>query len=243
MIIEGQVRHQNLITAWAYEDKEENKAWSVTILIKKSSPQVALIQKAIDEAILIEHPKGKPVMKPDDPWKTCFKDLAVYEPENEVLKDYMQLKCSTKTIINGEPRKRPPILNTKSEVMILDPQSFVEIQGKMVLVQIVIKAYKKNDSSHLNGTQVSDHNGPIAIEFLSSKPRDEDMFKGASFSEQEPVAPPEVEAPPAPPVARVMTDKAQESYETYQKAGWSDAQLIEAGYLEAPGGVAPSFAG
>lgn len=88
---------------------------------------------------------------------------------------------------------------------------------------------------------------------LDGKPSIEQMFAGISATQQpappampKPAAPvPQAPTPPAPPSAPAYTMTAKAAgatYEQFKANGWTDAMLVEQGYMTLPGGVVPSFA-
>ncbi len=222
MKIQGQVRYENVITAWAYKKTPDRLQYGITILIHKDSDVIKEINKEIESVIANRFPKGKP-----KDYKSFFKDVAIEEPEATALKDYMQVKTSTLASI-----KRPILVDSNLQP-IIDPST--KIVGKNVLIDIDIKAYDENLSAHLNGTMVSNEDGPIPIENLVKEVTADQMF-GESVLPESAQTHAKCEQ-----VAHVMTTSATSTYEAYKTAGWSDAQLIEKGLMESPGGVTPSF--
>jgi len=249
----GIARYAHTIKASAAKNTD-NKQFSISILIHKSDPQCAVITAEHEAAKANGFPGGFPA-----DGNICWTDLAVTEPGAPALRDYMQLRASTK-----EEFGRPVLVDVGLQP-IIDPSWDGSSAGKIVFIDCsAIQAYNKGSSgvkAYLNGVMDTGEVGAIPVESLSSKPTAETMF-GASpqtATQQQapaagPVPTPQAPSPapnaapsPAPNAAPVytMTDKAAGHTRDQLLAngqGWSDELLISQGMMLPPGGVTPSFA-
>ena len=226
MLIQGIARYENVTKTWAHKKTPDKPQWGITLLVKKDSPQIAAIEKELNDAISMAHPKGIPT----NDWKTCWKDVAVEEPESEFLKDYMILKSST-----SDKFGRPILVNNEI-VTIIDLN--YPIIGKVVVADIYFKSYDNCISAHLRATKITDTYGEIALEKLEKKKTAEQIFGAPAPVAPAPVAP----APVAPSTNYQMTEKAAGSdRDAFIAEGWTDVMLIEQGYMLAPNGITPSF--
>ncbi len=235
MQIKGIARYSHVLKPSSPKGSDKLK-YSIQLLIHKSDPQCSQIQSAIDEAILNGFPQGLP-----EKFFNCWNDLAINEPENEVLKDYMSLSIST-----NADRDKPPVVSTDLKP-IIDPGT--QIDGKIVWVVGGVNTYDqvtKGVKVYLNGTCVTTEAGPLPLEAISSKPTVEQMFKDI-VSIPVPTSNPQTPPVPAAPVASTpvyqMTAKAKgASRDQFISEGWTNEQLITEGYLLPPSGITPSFA-
>jgi hypothetical protein len=227
--------------------------YSIDVLIHKSDPQCAEIQRSVDEALNNGFPNGLP-----HEYKTCWKDCAIVEPENTALRDYMCLKVST-----DAEKERPPVVDFQLKP-ILDPGT--PINGKIVWITGNLGTFLKQHVSqdgvkvYLNGTCVTNENSPIPLESISSKPSVEQMFgdvvtPSGAPSTQMPTAAPVAQMPtaaPAPVAPAPVSTPTAPQYQMTPKAsgatrdafiaqGWTDELLIQEGYMMPPNGVTPSF--
>lgn len=236
----GIVRYPHLIKASAPKDTD-TYFYSVNLLIHKSDPEVARIQKLMDETIANSYPKGVPAN-----FISCFNDLAITEPENSALSNYMCLKIKSKAEFNT------PTIVDKNKQPIMNPNLDNEITGFMVWVAYGLGCWKhagKNGiNAYLNAVLVTEEKGPIPVESISSKPSVEAMFDG--IDEDEPYTAPKAPVsgtvmtppPPVPSPVYQMTDKAAgHTRESLIAIGWTDATLISQGMMLPPSGVTPSW--
>jgi len=235
--VKGIARYAHLIKPSSPKGSEKLK-YSLQVLLHKTDPQVKEIQSKIEEAIKNQWPSGKPQKN----FHVCLKDLAVKEPENDVLKDYIAVKIATSAEFDR------PILVDQSLSAIIDPG--VQITGQEVIVSAKISAYvhalNSGVAAYLQGTCVTDTKGSLPIESLSAKPSAESMFGDVVTTNQSTsvATPPSAPTPPTAPDKPVyeMTEKANgATRDAFIAQGWTDSMLIEHGYMKAPNGVTPSF--
>lgn len=242
MLIKGIARYPHLLNPSSSKNVDKLK-YSVNLLIHKLDSKLPQLTKKINEAIANGFPKGTP-----DDFYNCLTDLAVTDPTNDALKEYMCLKASS----NAEFEKPHIVDNDLNPI--IDPT--FRITGKCVWIDGSPGTFNKGSngvSFYLNATKVTNEEGPIPSDSISSKPSIEQIFEGID-DESSPIAPttpttPTTPAPPAPPVpSPVVEEKYQMTYKAngmtrdqFIAQGWSDAQLISEGYLSPPNGVTPSF--
>lgn len=225
----GIARYAHVITPGAPKGTD-NKRHSINILIHKSDPQCAIINAEHESAKANGFPGGFPANA-----NVCWTDLAIAEPGATALRDYMNLKTSTK-VEHGRP-----VLVDMALQPIMDPAWDSNVSGNIVFVDCAFQAYGKGSSgvkAYLNGVMDTGEVGAIPVESLSSKPTAETMF-GSS-------APQTATQQAAGPVYQ-MTDKAAGNTRDQLIAngqGWTDDLLISQGMMiaAAPTPAAPTLA-
>lgn len=242
MLIQNAIaRYVHIINPGAPKGSD-TKSWSIALLLPKTDPQVAQLQAEVDAQKAAGFPNGFP------PRGTlCLVDMAVEEPDNAALAQYVMLKASTR--IDGGNK---PHFVDASVQPIIDPAGDGNAVGNIVNADVNIIHFDQGNGgvkAYLNGVMDTGTKGSIPMEALSSKPTAAQMFAGhqnanvqAPAAQQTAATPPgptpppsaPPETPPAPPFGPVMTDKATTSYEEYIAAGWTDQLLIQHGYMMAP---------
>ena len=209
--------------------------FSIAVLIAPGDPQIAVLQAAVEAAKAESFPSGyNGTDECFGPYDTMFAGKDYYDPK---FSGYWVFKCSAKA------DDRPAVVD-ENQVRIIDPGAV--FPGCVVYVSAGISGYTKGKGGiggWLNGVMVTAEEPPMGR--LDSKPTVDQMFAGVDASAapvaataQAPVAavaPPP--AAPAPAPTLVMKDPNGPTYESYQEAGWSDQQLIDAGHA-----IKPSFA-
>jgi hypothetical protein len=218
--------------------------YAINLLIHKSDPQCAVITAEIEAAKKNGFPSGFPAGA-----DVCWHDLAVTEPANTAVKDYMCLKASSNVEFD-----RPHFVD-QSFTQFIDPMADSNATGKVVYMDGYIGSYDKGSGGvkcYPNGVLVTEEVGAIPTDALSSKPDAKSMFAdigtGGTQAAPQQVAPyPASPPPPAPNTEPqyVMTAKAagntrQQLLDNGQ--GWTDELLLSQDMMTLPGGVKPSFA-
>jgi hypothetical protein len=166
MKIKGIARYAHLIKPSAPKGSDKFK-YSVQLLLHKTDAQCAQIQKVIDDMFQNKWPLNKPKNL-----HSCFKDLAIEEPNNPSLTDYMALKCATSAEYDR------PILADESLEPIIDPSE--QIDGKIVWVDVNIGVYEhplnSGVAAYLQGTMVTSENGELPIDAIIAKPSAKTLF-------------------------------------------------------------------
>lgn len=236
----GIVRYPHLIKPSAPKDTE-TYFYSINLLIHKSDPQIAKIQKLMDETIANSYPKGVPAN-----FISCFNDLAITEPDNLDLKNYICLKVKSKAEFNV------PNVVDKNKEPIMSSNLDNELTGIIVWAAYGLGCWKhagKNGiNAYLNAVLVTEEKGPIPVESLSSKPSVEAMFEGIDDDEpydapNAPVSRPVMTPPPpsVPSVYQMTAAAGGHTRDSLIAVGWTDAQLISKGMMLPPDGVKPSW--
>ena len=239
MRVHGIARYPHIANPSAPKGSDKKKH-SVSILIPKTDPQCAMIQAEVEAAKANGFPSGFPQNA-----TTCWEDLALTDPANIAVANYMSLKSST-NVDNGMPR----IVDANIQP-ILDPAIDSNMIGMMIYVDVGVASFdhvSKGVKAYLNGVMVTQQAGAIPKESLSNKPDAKSMFGDvAPFDLAAPklnIAPaPQPLAPPPLPDTAVhqMTAKANgATYESMIQAGWTDVTMVEQGMMIPP--VATSFA-
>ncbi|MCP4980008.1 MAG: DUF2815 family protein [Gammaproteobacteria bacterium] len=146
----------------------DNIRHSLNVLIAKTDPQCAMIQQEFDQVKANGFPSGMPP-KAD----VCWADLAVTEPGNLHVAGYMSLVCNTK-VEHG----RPDIVDEALQP-IIDPGIDGRMTGMIVHVDTSMLSYTlgtQGVKAYLNGVMVTQQQGPIPKDALSSKPDARAMF-------------------------------------------------------------------
>lgn len=204
--VKGIIRYPHLITPSAAKGSDSLN-YSVQLLIHKSDLQCPIITKAMNEVTANAYPNGIPKN-----FNNCWKDLAIEDPNNEALKDYMSLKASTKV-----GQILPSIVDEKMQPL-LDPSVDSTAAGFIGYVVGSIATYNKGSvgvKMYLNLTLVTSTFGEIPLENISSKPSIEEMLTNAvdmtvnnqtsPMSTQAPMPPMPAAAPPMPTPAMPPT--------------------------------------
>lgn len=252
----GIARYVHLVRADAPKGSDKLR-YSVDLLIHKQDPQIAAITAAHEAAKANGFPMGFPANG-----HPCWVDLAVTEPGNVALSQYMCLKATT-----GVEFGKPETVDANIQP-IIDPSLDGNLTSQVIWLSTEIASFdnvSKGTKAYLNGVMATGEQGAIPREVLSSKPTAQQMFAGVSavapqmgvpvpVPGQQPVAMappvPQMPAAPVPPVAppvapqHVMTAAAQgATYEAMIAGGWTDEALIANGMMAPPGGVVPAFMG
>lgn len=222
-------------------------------LFPPNDPQIAQIQAEVDAAKANTFPKGFPASA-----GVCFE---AYDTKF-AGKEYYDPRFSGWHVLSTTAKQdsRPASVNMAGQP-IMDPAKVYS--GAVVYAHVGIGGYVKGKGGvggYLNGVMLTEEEPPMGR--LDGKPSVEQMFAGINATNQPappstPVAPPVQQAPvapaapvpqaPTPPApaapAYVMTEKAAgATREAFKANGWTDAMLVEQGYMTLPGGVTPSFA-
>ena len=252
MRVKGIARYPHVINPSAPKGSDKQR-FSLSILVHKSDPQCAAIHNEIEQVKQNGFPAGFPANG-----HVCWKDLAVEEPNNPAVHDYMSLSANT-LATNGRPTL---VDHTLQDV--IDPGVEGRMEGTVVYADVGVASFNQVSQgvkAYLNGVMVTQEAGAIPKEALSSKPDANSMFgditggaPAPAFNAPTPAQPaaPAFNAPapaaPVPPTAPapepqyVMTATAQGvTREAYHQAGWTDAQLVENGLMQPPAGVTPSW--
>lgn len=235
MRVKGVARYTHIVNPSAPKNTDKLR-WGIHVLIHKTDPQVQAIQAEHDRVSAAGFPSGFPAQG-----DTCWKDLAITEPENTHLKDYMCLSVQT----NVEGGTKPHFVDSNIQP-IITPGADSETDGMIVYVEAGIASYTIGSGgikAYLNGAMVTGEKGPIPREALTSMPDANQMFGDVASATPTPSAAPAANPAPAPaPVttpppapaanSKVMTEKAAgASYDSFIANGWTDAQLVEQGYM------------
>jgi hypothetical protein len=167
MRVKGIARYTHLVNASAPRGTDKLK-FSINVLVHKNDPQVPQIQAELNAAIANGFPSGMPANG-----HTCWHDMAVKEPGNATLADYMCLAASTNASMG-----RPTFVNSKLEPVI-DPSVDGDTNGKIVYIDAGFGTYNQGSvgvKAYLNGVMSTDKEGEIPFESLSSKPTANSMF-------------------------------------------------------------------
>lgn len=218
--------------------------WSIQGLIHKNDPQLAQLVAEVEAVKRNGFPSGFPP-KAD----SCLLDCAVEYPGIEAFRDYYVLNANTPTEIQGKQMIQPNFVD-KYNRKLTDPRADGDITGHYAYMDVGFSTYQQGSQgikAYLNGVMDTGEIGPIPVESLSSTPTGESMFANvcspapaspdaAMFANvaPAPAAPAPIAPPPAPPAApvRTMTPKAAgATYESFISNGWTDALLIEHGYM------------
>ena len=163
------------------------------------------------------------------------------------------IEANTAAINNAIANGGPIITATGGEPPTEKPTSGAAVRPKKRRnqAQIAADTVLKNAKSTLKTAEKSGDAGLIAVSTEAVKKADFDKrTQDALANGEEPPTADEAEAPatteekapapksetaaPPPKTDPVMTATATTTYEEYVKAGWNDAQLIDAGFMEAP---------
>ena len=235
MRVKGIARYTHIANPSAPKGSEK-KRWSISTLIHKNDSQIAMINKEIEQAKANGFPSGFPANA-----HVCFVDCAIAEPDNTHLRDYMSLSANTSV----EGGTKPHFVDANIQP-IMDPAADGNTDGMVVFADVGIASYNQVSSgvkAYLNGVMVTDEQGAIPREALTSKPDAAQMFSDVGASPAATGAnPPTASAPPAPnaapppaPAQKQMTAKANGvSYEDHIASGWTDELLIQHGLLNPP---------
>ena len=229
----GIVRYPHLITPSSAKGSDVLN-YAVQILIHKTDPQCVTITKVVNEMIANSYPNGVPKS-----FLSFWKDLAIEEPNNEPLKDYMSLKASTKV---GQIM---PTITDENMQPLLDASVDSTATGYIAYVVGTIATYNKGSvgiKMYLNLVVLTSKFGNIPLELISSKPSIEEMYNNSiDMSMSASPAVPKL----TPQSQYQMTVKATGMpREDFIANGWNDEMLIQQGYMMmlplAPAAPAPA---
>jgi len=242
--VKGIVRYPHLVQPSSAKGVDSPQ-FSIQLLIHKSDPQCAQITKVFNEVTLNGFPNGTP-----PGFLTSWKDLAITDPGNQLLKDYMCLTSSVK-----ETQGRPDLID-ENQQPVIDLSIDKSAIGLVAYIVSNVVTYSKGShgiKAYLNGVMLTQEKGILPVESLSSRPSVTEMFSNAIDMRQPgavpmttpPVAPPPV-APSRPAVIPLspyqMTAQANGlTRDQYVQQGWTDEQLISNGLMMPPNGITPSF--
>lgn len=236
--VKGIISYPNLHQARSVNPGDDPK-FSSAILIHKSDPQIAEIQRIVDTEKANGFPNGFPVKG-----KCFFKDAAVEHPDQPEIKDYMVLNA------NAKADQKPALVDANLQPITNPADVFA---GGIAWFSLNSFSYNKPVNQGvgcgLNGVMVTGEMGPLGR--LDGRPSVESMFgdMATGNATPAPAAAQAVPAPmaPTPPTAPAPAPQYQMTpaangvtREAYHGAGWTDAQLIENGLMVPPAAF-PSF--
>jgi len=235
MRFQGIARYVHLTKASAPKDFPDKLRYGLEVLIRGDDPQTATIRAQIE------------ANKPADFSASSYVPLIECDG---ALAGYVALRARS-----SADYARPAFVKFGPNGMeeIIDPTADGNTVGKIVHVDVTFAGYSKGNGGvncYLNGTAVTDADGPIDRELLSSGPSAQSLFgdlaggpaptavpQGAAPTPAPAPAPVPAPVPAAPAPTLIMTAKANgASYESFVAQGWTDAMMVEQGYA-----VAPSF--
>ncbi len=227
MLVKGIINFPHIFTPHLPKGADR-KRFDCGVLLPPGDPQIAAIQAHVNTEIMNAYPSGMPPGT-----HCCFQKYEAAIPPGKEYHDprlvgYMLLSCTAKL------DDRPPVVDA-NHVAIIDPSLI--FAGCVAEVHLGITYYatgKGGIGGWLNGVKFSNEVGPLGR--LDGRPTVDQMFANASGANTNVTA-----TGPAAPVTRQMTPAATTTYEQYIAANWTDAQLIQAGFMLPPGGVPLSF--
>jgi hypothetical protein len=167
MRVQGIARYTHLAKPSAPKGSQDLK-YSINILIHKNDPQLPNIQAELATTIKNGFPSGMPASA-----HTCLHDMAIKDPTNTALADYMSLSANTRADMN-----RPDFVDSNLD-MIIDPAADSNTDGMVVYADINFATYDqvaKGVKAYLNAVMVTQQEGAIPRESLSSKPSVKSLF-------------------------------------------------------------------
>lgn len=222
----------NIWQARAFE-QGDNPKFTITLIFNKSDDLTELRQ-AHDQVIATDFPDGVPYGAKDP----FLVDGAVRYPNDPYYADKLLLNCS-------QSEDRPPQVVDATNTIITDKSqlysgcfghamiSFYGYFGGSKGVSCSIHGVMKtDDGENLGGESVNAQAGFAAAGFGDPKAKQFTGSTAGEMADQTP-PPPTDQTPPPPAAKKVMTAKATTTYEAYIAKGWTDASLIENGYMEA----------
>jgi hypothetical protein len=256
MQIKGILSFPSLFTARAPKSLPDSEPkYSTQLLVHKDDPQIAEIKKVVDVEIANTHPSGFP-HNGKNCWGT-YTEKTDPSKFNQRFQDYYVLSTTAKQ------DQRPGVFKESGAGYeeVRDPGEV--FAGQVVWLNINIQGYTKGQggvTAYINGALLTDEESPLGR--LDERVTDPNqLFSNRGNTPAQPAATPQpntappaapavVPQPPVPPAAApaapqyVMTEKATsigQTRESMHAANWTDAMLIEQGYMLPPGGVKPSF--
>jgi len=217
--------------------------FSCAVLIAPNDPQIATINAAIEISSRDTFPSGFPSKgdKCFSQYDERYRGKEYYDPK---FSGYWVFSCTAKEA------DKPAVVNSQLQP-VMDPAKV--FPGAVVWVNAGISGYTKGTGGiggWLNGVMITDEEPPMGR--LDNKPSVEQMFANVGTPHHVSATgvvvhtpPPAPLAPPPAPLAGpqyVMTAAANGiTRDSYIASGWSDALLIQHGYMLPPNGVTPSF--
>lgn len=245
-LFRGILSFPQLFTPKAIQGIVDSKPrYSGALLFPPGDPELAKAQAEFQAALTATFPSGLP--------RTADVCLMTYQ-EKYAGKAYYDPKLADWWVLSfTSPETSKPTVVDANYTPVIDPGKV--FPGQIVYVHANIAGYltgKSGVGCFVNGVMTTDEIGQLGR--LDNKPTAEQMFSGVgqapattAAAAPPPTAPPAMPTPPTPPSAPpaapsgpAMTAKANgTTYEQFRAAGWTDLQLVEQGYMEAP--VATSF--
>lgn len=217
---------------------ESDPRFSTDILLPPTDPQIPAIKAAVDQA-KAKAPNGTLPRNANVCFMSYdekFEGKKYYDPK---FKGWYVLTATAK---ENDP---PQVVDARLQ-RIIDPAKV--FPGVLGIVDLGIGYYVKGKTGvggFLNGVMILDDEPPVGR--LDGKQSAEQMFAQLAQSPevqqpmfQAPTAPVPPPAPPKAPTYTMTAKAAGASREAFLANGWTDAMLIEQGYMTAP--VIPSFA-
>jgi len=225
--VKGILSYPHLFQPRAVNQGDDPK-FSASILIRKGDPQLAYIQSVIDQEKANGWPSGFP-----SSGRQFLADGALKFPTDPAMANFMVISA------NANADSKPAVVDPNLAPVMDQSQVFA---GAIVWASLNTFIYNqtvnKGVGAGLNGIMVTGEIGELGR--IDGRPSVESMFDGVTVGGAPGAAPASMSAPaPAPAPAHQMTAAAQYTYDQYKASGWTDAQLIQAGFMVAP--VQPSF--
>ena len=190
VVVKGVARYPRVMTAAEFKNDGKFK-FSVELLVLKGSEDFYKVDKTFNELFKNTYPSGPPKSM-----KKCWKDLAIEEPENTDLSNYMALKLSS-------GKAYPPSVIDAARQKVIDPSADGQILGQDIYVQGKLFSYANQSQGiacYLNAVMFTGVDGVIPKESFSKAPSAESIFSGIGEGPVTPSAP--AMAPPVAPSAR-----------------------------------------
>lgn len=234
--IKGILSYPHLFTPRAVQQGDTPK-YSVSVLIPKNDPQIAVIQAAIESAKANGFPSGFP---PNG--KVCMKDCAMETSYNADPRYHNYM------VISANNTDKPPVVDTALQPVMDASMVFA---GCIADLSIGVATYNsplnKGVGAYVNGVMVAGEEGPLGR--IDGRPTVEQMFgapgaqsmptgmpataPGVPGAPVAPVAPPPV-APPAAPALQMTAAANGNTYEQMIAVGWTDQTLLDNGMAQLP---------
>lgn len=226
--IKGILSFPHLFQARAVNPGDDPK-YSVSVLIKKTDPQLATVQAAVAQEKAAGFPSGFP-----DKGKCFLKDGAVEYPNDPKMHSYMIISTGAKL------DSKPAVVDMNMQPVIDPSQVYAGCVAWVAVNTFTFnQPVNKGVSAGLNAVMITGEIGELGR--IDNRKSASELFADVAAGAvpsipSAPLAPPP--AAPRAPAQFIMTAAANGlTREAYHAAGWTDAQLIENGFM-----VAPSFA-
>ena len=208
IVVEGILSYPNVFKPVKYvDDPTSVPKFTCSLLIKKSDPQINLIENTIAAVQQSFFPNGMPAKAGNHVLIDCMNDML----EEVSLHEYMVVRAK------ASEDRRPTIFDVNRKDVI-DPSRVKPGDiGKMDISIFGFKTSKGGISAGLNGVMILENEGVLGR--LGNIRHRDDMFRSAAEGRGAPVVP-------------IMTAKALGvPYNTFIMQGWSDETLLANGYL------------